>query len=157
MILTTKHVAIGALTAAALGFGYFYFYKDKDESLIYDGVIDGKRIIYQEKANRESIMIVYNGKSDYILKDVDGTSIDWKADKEPNYQADSLEEITIYDSKSHKFRKEDVSDSSIEGQQAKTILEKGTKYYNEKRKKIRDKKIEDYGKEMKGVEDFFGN
>jgi len=137
-----------------------------EKDFVYEGDIEGRNVNYRENVNvstdgktrKANVMTVKKGDDTYTLIDLDGTNVEWKLNAAPNYVNDKLERVEISRGEnSYSFRTEDMNDSHLDGQRAKSMLEKGTKYFNDFRTKIREKKRVDYTTDLSKVEEFFGN
>ncbi len=135
-----------------------------DKDLIYEGDIEGRNVNYRENVNIEvdgktrkaNVMIVKKGDDAYTLIGLAGTNIEWKLNTAPNYVNDKLYRVGASRGEtSYNFRVEDMNDTHLDGQRARSMLEKGKKYYNNLRTKIREKKRADYAREHDKLEEEF--
>lgn len=146
----------GAIAGVALlcaGAGNYYF-SDRREEEIFNGMIEGQRIMYTEgKTNK---MIIKNGVEEYTLIDSDKpTNLDWQLNNAPAYNSDVLERIEIRKRNgTENLTSDDISDLTLKGQKARDLLGKYTKFYNGIRREIRDKKRENYENSLKGAIDY---
>ncbi len=149
----------------------------KDPAVVFEGRVNERNVVYKENSEigiydtkekksvnkKANIMNVSNGNRTYSLIDyAKFGGIDWESNNAPDYSADSLEKVIISEKGRRgeaditvSFDVEDVDDSTISGQTAGRMLEKGTKYFNNLRTEIRKKKRIDYSEKTKTYEDFF--
>ena len=169
-----KYGLVG-LVGVVIGAGLFSRCNKKEDFIsgvdnndfVYQGSIDGRGVAYKENADfsidgnkrKVNMMSVKRNDDEYNLIDMENqTGIEWKLNIVPNYASDKLEKVIIKrGNTSYTFRIEDINDSTIEGQKVKTMIEKGTQFYNNLRTKIREKKRTEYSDSLKNVEEFFSN
>ena len=156
----SKGVIYGAILLGVIGgpaYGIYRLVSSKEGDLVFDGVINNKRVEYRENVDA-NVMIIRNGRDTYRLVDSKNpTSIDWLAENEPDYDKDGLErvEISREKGKPYTFTEDMIGTSTLEALKAGSFITNGTTYYNNVRKNIRAGKRGEYASELESLESVF--
>jgi len=176
--MSWKERIYSGLVGVVVGSGIIYYImRDKGEmrgartlvsdkeGIVYKGDVDGRNVLYQEKVDvkingerkKANVMTVRNGRDVYTLIDHENSkSMDWKLNTTPNFEDDRLERIVIVRNDiTHTFDRENAGTDTIDAEKTKSLIDKGTNYFNQKRNKLRNQKRIDYSNELKGIEEEF--
>ena len=136
-----------------------------NKSYQYEDDIENRHVFYNEEKEVNindikkpaNVMVVIRLDDTYTLIDYESyTGIDWKRNAVPSYLDDEIDRIEIRrGDKSYTFDRDDINYVTIDGQAAKSILCKGTKYYNGLRTRIREGERLEYTQEHNKLEELF--
>ncbi|MCH7568713.1 MAG: hypothetical protein IIA87_04805 [Nanoarchaeota archaeon] len=156
----------------ALGSGAYWMLRNPQENIVFNSVLNddkNTRVTYTEGISGDQIrMDAFRRGYTWEMYDTeDATSIDWKNNTTPRFDADRIETLIIRppkgrgmpDGRSYwEFTPEMIGNDTIDGSRAEGALETANNFYRSRKAEIREEKRSEYIKAIdEAVNSLSGN